>query len=80
MKIWNTFYRNLLVSYSPTLRFREIHGDAKTEELLDKCITNLKKALDQENQDYDTIEVQAMNESFIVMNRGQVVIAGEPAV
>ena len=63
------FSRNLLVSYSPTLRFREIHGDAKTEELLDKCISDLKIALEQQSQDSDKIEVQAMNELFIVMTR-----------
>jgi len=63
--------RNLLVSYSASVRFREANGDKLADELLDKCINNLKNTLLEGKSDTapENVSVNATNEFFMVLCR-----------
>jgi hypothetical protein len=57
------------VSYSATLMFREKNGDMKTEKLLDKCMENIKKILGKPTEPNEKVQVDVMNEFYMVMSR-----------
>ena len=62
--------RNLLVSYSASVRFRQDHGDDKAEELLDKCLNNIKEILKvHDKASLDQVKIQVENEFFMVLSR-----------
>ena len=63
------FCRNLLLSYSATINYKDTHGVEASNNLVDKCITNIKKALESKENDENLIEMKVSNEFYMVLSR-----------
>jgi len=63
--------RNLLVSYSASVRFREENGDKLADDRLDTCINNIKHILLEGKPDtsFENVPVKTTNEFFMVLCR-----------
>ena len=56
------------MSYSASVRYREVHGDQAAEELLDQCMDKIKQILGKPQLALDEIELEVMNEFFMVLS------------
>ena len=63
------YLRNLLQSYSATLNHREAHGDKKTDDLINKCIGNIKNSLEKSEEKDENVKIKVSNEFFMVLSR-----------
>jgi len=61
--------RNLLLSYSATINYKDTHGVEASNNLVDKCVTNIKKALESNEEDENLIEMKVSNEFYMVLSR-----------
>merc|ERR1712141_568198 len=61
--------RNLLQSYSATLNHREAHGDKKTDDLINKCIGNIKNSLEKSEEKDENVKIKVSNEFFMVLSQ-----------
>ena len=62
--------RNLLVSYSASVRYREDQGDENAEAILDKCLDNIKSILGEDkSKKIEDIRIEVQNEFFMVLSR-----------
>ena len=65
-----TFFRDLLMSYSASVSFRNANGDEKAENLLDKVLAKILQILQKPDKTpLETVQVDVNNEFFMVLSR-----------